>query len=307
MEFSHVPVLLNEVLEQLMIKKNGRYLDGTAGGGGHSFAIATRLNDLGMLYSFDRDDEAVAAATDRLKGLNAKVYKANYRDAAEILKCEGIKSIDGALLDLGVSSHQLNTAERGFSYRMEGQLDMRMGDDAVSAAELVNNLSKDELQRILFRYADEKNAGFIATKIVKERENEAITTTTRLAEIVTSALPPKVRRKDKNPAKKTFQALRIAANDELGALESGLESIFSMLNVGGRFCVITFHSIEDRMVKNYFKHLCEGCTCPKDLPQCVCNNKPKARLTVKFILPSEDELAGNRRSASAKLRVIEKL
>ncbi len=307
MNFAHVSVLLNEVVEQLKIKKDGVYLDGTAGGGGHSFAISQKLDGSGMLYAFDRDDEAIEAATNKLKGLNAKVIKANYREAAGILKREGVNSIDGALLDLGVSSHQLNTAQRGFSYRMEGELDMRMGDDAISAAELVNNLSKEELQKILFRYADEKNAGFISAKIVKEREIEPITTTTRLAEVVTSALPPKVRRKDKNPAKKTFQALRIAANDELGALENGLESIFNLLATGGRFCVITFHSIEDRMVKNYFKQLCEGCICPKELPKCVCGNEPKARLVVKFILPSDAELSVNRRAASAKLRVIEKL
>ncbi len=294
MQFYHVPVLLDGVIEQLDIKSDGLYLDGTAGGGGQS-------------YEIDRDAEAIKAASERLQGLPAQLINANYRDAARLLKEMGVTSLDGALLDLGVSSHQLDTADRGFSYRMEAPLDMRMGEDAVSAAELVNTLSKEDLQRILYRYSDEKNAGFIAAKIDKYRRQEKIATTTQLLEIVVSALPPKVRRKDKNPAKKTFQALRIAANDELGALESGLESIFNMLKPGGRFCVITFHSIEDRMVKNYFKSLCEGCICPKDLPKCVCNNKPKARLTVKHLVAGEQELSLNRRSAPAKLRVVEKL
>ncbi len=306
MQFSHIPVLLNEVIEQLNVKPDGLYLDGTAGGGGHSYEIAKWLTS-GTLYSFDRDAEAVKAATDRLTGLPAHVVNANYRDAAKVLKEMGVTQLDGALLDLGVSSHQLDTAIRGFSYRMDAPLDMRMGEDAVTAAELVNTLSKEDLQRILYRYSDEKNAGFIASKIVKYREQQPITTTTQLAEVIVSALPAKVRRKDKNPAKKTFQALRIAANDELGALESGLESIFNALKPGGRFCIITFHSIEDRMVKNYFKSLCEGCICPKDLPKCVCNNKPKARLVVKYISADEAELSLNRRSASAKLRVLEKL
>ncbi len=306
MQFSHIPVLLNEVVEHLNIRHDGIYIDGTAGGGGHSYEIAKRLTS-GVLYSFDRDKEAVKAAGEKLSGTNARVINANFREAAKILSNEGVNTIDGALLDLGVSSHQLDSANRGFSYRMDGELDMRMGDDSTTAAELVNSLSKEELQRILYSYSDEKNAGFIASKIVRARELCPITTTTQLAEIVVSALPPKVRRKDKNPAKKTFQALRIAANDELGALQEGLESIFNILAVGGRFCVITFHSIEDRMVKNYFKSLCEGCICPKDLPKCVCNNTPKAKLMVKYISASQEELHNNRRSASAKLRVIEKI
>ncbi len=306
MEFCHTPVLLNEVLDELCIQSDGLYLDGTAGGGGHSFEIASRLRE-GMLYSFDRDIEAVAAASERLSGLRAVVINKNYRDAAQELRRQGITGIDGALLDLGVSSHQLDSGERGFSYRYDAPLDMRMGLDATSAAELVNNLSKEELSRIIYRYADEKNAGFIASKIVKARETSPIETTKQLADIVISALPPKVRRKEKNPAKKTFQALRIAANDELGALEEGLSEIFSLLKPGGRFCVITFHSIEDRMVKNYFKSLCEGCICPKDLPKCVCNNKPKAIMPIKFLSAGEQELDNNRRAAPAKLRVLEKI
>ncbi len=306
MDFCHTPVLLNEVMEHLCLKQDGLYLDGTAGGGGHSFEIASRLTE-GMLYSFDRDAEAVAAASERLFGLRALVINKNYRDAAQELGRQGIDGIDGALLDLGVSSHQLDSGERGFSYRYDAPLDMRMGEDATSAKELVNTLSKQELSQIIYRYADEKNAGFIAAKIVKAREISPILTTKQLADIIISALPPKVRRKDKNPAKKTFQALRIAANDELGALEEGLSEIFNLLKPGGRFCVITFHSIEDRVVKNYFKSLCEGCICPKDLPKCVCNNKPKGFMPIKYIAAGEKELEQNRRAAPAKLRVLEKL
>ncbi len=306
MGFKHTPVLLDEVLEYLAIDPNGTYLDGTAGGGGHSHAIAKKLKG-GMLYSFDRDKQAIAAAEEKLRDERAVVINSNYRDAADVLRRRGIEGLDGALLDLGVSSYQLDTPDRGFSYRTDSVLDMRMGDDATPASELVNELSKDELVRILYRYADEKYAGFIASKIVKVREVSPILTTKQLADTVISALPPKVRRKDKNPAKKTFQALRIAANDELGALEDGLESIFGLLNKGGRFCVITFHSIEDRIVKSYFKKMCEGCICPKELPKCVCNNEPKAMLPVKFISPSRKEIEENRRATSARLRVLEKL
>ncbi len=306
MEFSHTPVLLEEVLQYLEVKPSGTYLDGTAGGGGHSRAIAERLSD-GMLYSFDRDERAVEAASERLFGMRAIVINRNFRDAAAELRRRGVESLDGALLDLGVSSHQLDNPQRGFSYREDAPLDMRMGLDATSAAELVNNLSKEELSRIFYRYADEKYAGYIAAKIVKVRETTPILTTKQLAEVVTSALPPKVRRKDKNPAKKSFQALRIAANDELGALEEGLAEIFSLLKSGGRFCVISFHSIEDRIVKNYFRSLCEGCICPKELPKCVCNNQPKAFLPIKYLSAGQDELDSNRRAKPAKLRVLEKI
>lgn len=306
MEFSHIPVLQAEVVEYLNIDPEGIYLDGTAGGGGHSLAIANSLTT-GMLYSLDRDGQAVYATQKRLNGCNAKVIKANFRDAETVLARFGITGINGALLDLGVSSYQLDCGERGFSYSLDAELDMRMDEYAIDAKTIVNTFSKQELTRIIYKFGEEKYAGFIATKIVKAREKKEIKTTFQLSEIIISALPPSVRRKEKNPAKKTFQAIRIAANDEFAAIKEGLFEIFNLLLCGGRFCVISFHSLEDRLVKEYFKTLFLGCICPKDLPVCVCNNKPKAKPIVKFISPDENEISINKRARSAKLRVIEKL
>ncbi len=307
LNFEHKPVLLYECLEGLRIKPDGIYLDGTAGGAGHSSEIAKRLIG-GRLYSIDKDDDAIATATERLERFPyATVIKGDYKDAKTLLAGKTDR-LDGALLDLGVSSFQLDSAERGFSYNKEGMLDMRMSKQGISAKDLVNTLSWQELADILREYGEEQNAALIAKKIVKARETTVIETTTQLTEIVTSALPAAVRRKEKHPARQTFQALRIAVNNELDVLREGLENIFEMLSPGGRFCVITFHSLEDRIVKKYFASLEEGCTCPKDLPICVCGNKPKAKaVTRKPITASEEECEGNRRARSAKLRIIEKL
>ncbi|NLC78266.1 MAG: 16S rRNA (cytosine(1402)-N(4))-methyltransferase RsmH [Ruminococcaceae bacterium] len=307
MNFEHKPVMLYECLEGLRIKPEGIYLDGTAGGAGHSNEIAKRLMG-GRLYSIDKDDDAIATATERLKQFEcAEVIKGDYKDA-KLLLAGKTDSLDGALLDLGVSSFQLDSAERGFSYNKEGMLDMRMSKEGVSAKDLVNTLRWQELADILREYGEEPNAALIAKKIAKSREIGEIATTTQLTEIVTSALPAAVRRKEKHPARQTFQALRIAVNNELEVLEEGLRNIFEMLSPGGRFCVITFHSLEDRIVKKYFASLEEGCTCPKDLPVCVCGNKPKAKaVTRKPITASAEESEDNRRARSAKLRIIEKI
>ncbi len=306
--FEHVPVLLNECLEYLDVRPDGIYLDGTVGGAGHSSAIAAKLGPEGRLYCLDKDPEAVAAATERLAAWpQAKVIRSDFRNArAAVPEIEG--KINGALLDLGVSSHQLDTAERGFSYNKEGALDMRMSSEGETAADIVNTASFEELCRILREYGEENYAPRIADRIIAARSGEWIGTTLRLSEIVTSALPPAVRRKEKHPARKTFQALRIAVNDEFGALQTGLEDIFGMLAPGGRFCVITFHSLEDRIVKQYFASLQQGCICPPEFPVCVCGRKPQARaLTRKPITAGSGESAENRRARSAKLRVIEKL
>lgn len=304
-EFSHNPVMLGECLQGLAIKETGCYLDGTVGGAGHSREIASRLNG-GMLYCLDKDPDAVSVAKSRLLALPATVIEGDFRSAAALLP-EGTK-LDGALLDLGVSSYQLDNLERGFSYRGDAPLDMRMSKNGRSAGDIVNSYSIEELTDMLRANADESYAYQIAKKIAVYREQERIETTSQLAEIVASALPPAVRRKDKNPAKKTFQAVRIEVNDELGAVGEGIDSIFSMLKPGGRFCIITFHSIEDRKVKTKFAEYLAGCTCPPDFPVCVCGKKPRAKqITRKPITAGEQELENNRRSHSAKLRIIEKL
>ena len=307
MEFSHVPVLLNECLEGLAIDPAGTYLDGTAGGGGHSSEIARRLTT-GRLISLDQDPDAVAAATERLKGLPATVVRSNFRDARRALADLGVHALNGALLDLGVSSHQLDDGERGFSYRQDAPLDMRMSQAGPTAADLVNSASREELARILREYGEEPFAWAIAGRIVRDRAKTPFSTTLQLAEAIASALPPAVRRKDKNPARRSFQAIRIAVNGELDALSEGLDEIFDLLAPGGRFAVITFHSLEDRLVKNRFRQWATACTCPPELPVCVCGGKAKAKLiTRKPVEAAPEELEANRRSRSAKLRVIEKL
>ncbi len=307
MEFSHQPVLLQKCLDGLAIKPEGTYLDGTAGGAGHSGAIARRLTT-GRLISLDQDPDAIAVATERLAGLPATVVQANFRNAPDVLRGLGIDGLDGALLDLGVSSHQLDDGERGFSYRMDAPLDMRMSQSGPTAADLVNTAGREELARILREYGEEPYAWAIAGRIVSARERQPIQTTLQLADIIASALPPAVRRKDKNPSRRSFQALRIAVNGELDALSEGLDGIFEMLNPGGRFAIITFHSLEDRLVKNRFRQWATACTCPPELPVCVCGGKAKGKLiTRKPIEAAARELEENRRSRSAKLRVIEKL
>lgn len=307
MEFSHVPVLLNECLEGLAIDPAGTYLDGTAGGGGHSSEIARRLTT-GRLISLDQDPDAVAAATERLKGLPATVVRTNFRYARRALADLGVSAINGALLDLGVSSHQLDDGERGFSYRQDAPLDMRMSQSGPTAADLVNSASREELARILREYGEEPYAWAIAGRIVRQREQKPFATTLELADAIASALPPAVRRKDKNPSRRSFQAIRIAVNGEMDALSEGLDEIFDLLAPGGRFAIITFHSLEDRLVKNRFRQWATACTCPPEYPVCVCGGKAKAKLiTRKPIEAAPDELESNRRSRSAKLRVIEKM
>lgn len=307
MEFSHVPVLLEACLQGLAIRPDGIYLDGTAGGAGHSVQIATRLTT-GRLIALDQDPDAVAAAAEKLKGLPARVVQANFKDTAAVLDELGIAALDGALLDLGVSSHQLDDAARGFSYLADAPLDMRMSQQGPTAADLVNTLDREELARILRDYGEEPYAWQIAGKIVAARAQQPISTTGQLAQLVTSVMPPAERRKHKNPARRSFQAIRIAVNGELDALDMGLEAIFGRLAPGGRLAVITFHSLEDRLVKSKFRRWSAACTCPPELPVCVCGGKPKAKLvTRKPIEADAAEQAANRRSRSAKLRVLEKL
>ncbi|MCR4645888.1 MAG: 16S rRNA (cytosine(1402)-N(4))-methyltransferase RsmH [Oscillospiraceae bacterium] len=307
MEFTHFPVLHNEVLEGMAIQPDGIYVDGTVGGAGHSRMIASCLSEKGLLIGMDRDPDAVAAASERLAGYPAKVVHCNYSEMRQVLDDLGIESVDGILLDLGVSSHQLDTAERGFSYHTEdAPLDMRMSQEGLSAKDIVNTWEAGELTRILREYGEERFAPQIAAAIVRAREEAPIETTGQLADLVCSAVPQKYRR-EKNPCKRTFQALRICANDEFGHLRLGLTAAFDCLRPGGRLAVITFHSLEDRIVKQQFAEWCKGCTCPPDFPQCVCGRKPRAKLiNRKPITASEQELAENRRSHSAKLRLIER-
>ena len=303
MEFNHISVLLNETIESLNIKEDGIYLDGTAGGAGHSLEIAKRLTS-GKLIALDQDPDAVKIATERLKGYNATVIQSNFCDMDSVLVSLNIDKVDGILLDLGVSSYQLDTAERGFSYHKESALDMRMSKSGISAEDVVNNFSETELADIFWRFGEEKFSRKIASKIVTERQKNRITTTTHLAEIIANAYPASARR-DGHPARKCFQAIRIAVNAELDRLNETLDKAFDLLKSGGVLSIITFHSLEDRMVKLRFKEYCTGCTCPSDFPVCVCGKTPKGHLlTRKPIEPSEGELEINPRSRSAKLRVI---
>ena len=306
MDFSHIPVLLNETIEGLDIKENGIYVDGTAGGGGHSGEILKKLTT-GKLISIDQDPDAISALTQRFKNNeNSVIIKGNFGDMRELLEQRGVKRVDGVLLDIGVSSHQLDTPLRGFSFHEDAPLDMRMSQSGTSAQELVNTLSYEELRNIIFEYGEERFAPSIAKGIVAAREQQPISSTLQLAEIIKANVPQKVRR-DGHPARKTFQALRIAVNDELNVLKRGLDNAFELLGSGGRLAVITFHSLEDRIVKQKMADWCRGCTCPKDFPVCVCGNKPKARLVNKKpICANETELGQNPRARSAKLRICEK-
>ena len=299
--------MLNECIEALDIKPEGVYVDGTAGGAGHSRRIAERLDpEKGRLIALDRDPEAVQTASERLKGLPAVVVKANYSDVRQVLDSLGVERVNGILLDLGVSSYQLDNGERGFSYHQDAPLDMRMSREGMSAADVVNEYSYEQLAKIIFEYGEEKYARSIAQGIVKARENAPVRTTFELAEIIKANVPQKVRR-EKNPCKKTFQAIRIEVNNELGHLDRALDEAFDCLAVGGRMAVITFHSLEDRLVKQRFQSFARGCICPPEFPVCVCGKKPRASvITRKPIEPSEQELKENNRSRSAKLRVIEK-
>lgn len=307
MDFFHKSVMLNECIDMLDIKGDGIYVDGTVGGAGHSREIAKRLGENGRLIALDRDPDAIAAATERLAGYNATVVRSNFSQMKNVLDELNIDNVDGILLDLGVSSHQLDKGERGFSYHADAPLDMRMSQEGTSAADIVNTYSKDELAKILFEYGEEKFAWRIAEGIIKARENKPVETTGELAEIVKECVPAKVRR-EKNPCKKTFQAIRIAVNGELDHLSEGLDSAFELLKPGGRIAVITFHSLEDRMVKQKFAALCKGCICNPDFPQCICGRTPRAKLVNrKPIEAGSEELEDNNRSRSARLRVLERI
>lgn len=306
MEFSHVSVLLKETVDGAFTDPNGVYADLTTGGGGHSLELAKRL-DGGRLICFDQDKEALEAAEERLKGLPVTLVRSNFCEMKSVLADLGIKELDGIIADLGVSSHQLDTAERGFSFHNDAPLDMRMSGEGLSARDVVNEYDEGELAKILFDYGEEKFGNRIARGIVNARLTAPIETTGQLAEIIKSSVPAAYRR-EKNPCRKSFQAIRIEVNHELDVLETALTDGFDVLKVGGRMSVITFHSLEDRIVKNRFKEFCTGCTCPPEFPVCVCGRKPVGRLVDKKpITASPEELERNPRSRSAKLRIIEKI
>lgn len=307
MEFKHIPVMLNEVVDALNIKPNGTYIDCTVGGGGHSCEIAKRLKN-GKLYCFDRDGEAIATSKNRLKEFGDKVefIKANFKDAPNIIT----ENVDGILIDLGVSSHQIDEGERGFSFLHNGRLDMRMGQDEKikTAYEIVNFSSEEELKEIFFKYGEEEYSKSIAKNIVNHRKEKSIETTFELRDIIENSMPKKVVYSRGGASKKVFQALRIAVNGELDELENTLYKFIDMLNKGGRLVVLTFHSLEDRIVKNVFKKEATDCLCPPKTPICICGHKKKVSLVNrKPITASEEELKANSRSSSAKLRAVERV
>lgn len=305
MAFQHTSVLLEEAVAGLNIRPQGVYLDGTAGGGGHAKEIAGRLTT-GRLIAVDQDPDAIRAASARLAGLPATLVQDNFSRIREILTQLQIPALDGVLLDLGVSSHQLDTPERGFSFHSNAPLDMRMSQSGFSAADLVNQYSAEEIARILWLYGEEKFSRRIAEAIVRRRQSGPIATTAELAELIKESVPAAARR-DGHPARRSFQAIRIAVNGELDILQPALQDAFASLRCGGRLAVITFHSLEDRIVKQTFAGFCKGCICPPDFPVCKCGRTPQGRLISKPILPSAAELEQNPRSRSAKLRIIEKI
>lgn len=309
MEFNHYSVMLNETIESLNIKPDGIYVDGTLGGGGHSFEIARRLTT-GHLYGIDQDEAAIEAASERLKDYkdNFTAIRANYKDAVSILKEKGVGGVDGIVLDLGVSSYQLDTAERGFSYKADSPLDMRMDRrQKLSAYDIVNTYPIKELFRIIRDYGEDKFAQNIAKHIVQARETKPIETTFELNEIIKAAIPMKMRVEGGHPSKRTFQAIRIECNHELDVLRDSLDEMIEFLKPGGRLSIITFHSLEDRIVKTSFKKNEDPCTCPKNFPACVCGKVSKGtQITRKPIVPTDEELSINSRSKSAKLRVFER-
>ncbi|MBQ7175549.1 MAG: 16S rRNA (cytosine(1402)-N(4))-methyltransferase RsmH [Lachnospiraceae bacterium] len=310
MSFEHKPVLLREVIEGLNIRPNGIYVDGTLGSAGHSFEIVRRLSLDGRLVGIDRDEAAVEAAAKRLEPFADRVtiVRGNYLDTPSILQDLGIGSMDGMLLDIGVSSHQFDEADRGFSYREDAPLDMRMDRrDQLTAADIVNGYSEAELFRIIRDYGEDQFAKNIAKHIVMYRQKKPVETTLELSEIIRGAIPAKMREGKGHPAKKTFQAIRIEVNHELEILKDSIDSLIDLLTPGGRLCIITFHSLEDRIVKNAFRTAEDPCICPKDFPVCVCGRKPKGKvITRKPVTASAEELEENNRAHSAKLRIFEK-
>ncbi len=310
MEFKHTSVLLEETIENLNIRPDGIYMDGTLGGGGHSYHIAKQLSNGGRLIGIDQDDAAIMAAGERLSvfGEQVTIVRSNYKDADKALSALSVSGVDGIVLDLGVSSYQLDTLERGFSYKYDTALDMRMDRrQTLTAKEIVNTYSQQELFRMIRDYGEDKFAQNIAKHIVAAREKETIETTGQLNEIIKAAIPAKMRVAGGHPSKKTFQAIRIACNRELEVLEDSLDMMIDLLNPGGRLCIITFHSLEDRIVKSAFKRNENPCTCPAEFPVCVCGKKSKGKvITRKPILPSAEEMEKNKRAKSAKLRVFEK-
>ena len=309
MGFEHIPVLLNEVIEGLNIDPDGIYVDGTLGGAGHSYEIAKRLKG-GRLIGIDRDEDAIAAASERLEPFSDRVtiVRGNYGDMADILGDIGISEVDGILLDLGVSSHQLDEAERGFSYREDAPLDMRMDRrDELTAYDVVNTYTEAELTRILKDYGEERFAGSIARHIVRARAERPVSTTFELSDIIKASIPAKYRDKKGHPAKRSFQAIRIEVNHELDILRDSLNGMIDILKPGGRLFVISFHSLEDRIVKQAMRTAEDPCICPKDFPVCVCGRKPKGRcVSKKAITAADNELDTNNRAHSAKLRIFEK-
>lgn len=310
MEFRHTSVLLEEVIENLHINPDGTYVDGTLGGGGHSYHIAERLSPKGRLLGIDQDDAAIEAAGERLSVFGDKVtiVRSNYKDMDQVLRDNGIYDVDGIVLDLGVSSYQLDTVERGFSYKYDTGLDMRMDRrQTLTAKDIVNAYSLQELSRIIRDYGEDKFAQNIARHIVQAREKEPIETTGQLNDIIRGAIPAKMRTVGGHPSKRTFQAIRIACNSELDVLRDSLSMMVDLLKPGGRLCIITFHSLEDRIVKSAFRTYENPCVCPPDFPVCVCGRKSKGKvITRKPVLPGAEETKGNKRAKSAKLRVFEK-
>lgn len=310
MNFQHTSVLLEETIANLKIKPDGTYVDGTLGGAGHASEVCKRLSATGRFIGIDQDDAAIAAAGERLRefGERVTIIRSNYCNMVPRLQERGIPGVDGILLDLGVSSYQLDTAERGFTYREDAPLDMRMDQRAeLSAYDVVNGYSEEQLVRILRDYGEERFARNIARNICTARQEEPIRTTGELTEIIKRSIPAKIRATGGHPAKRTFQAIRIEVNQELTVLEESLDGMIDLLNDGGRLCVITFHSLEDRIVKNIFRKNEHPCTCPPDFPVCVCGKKSKGTvITRKPILPGEEEMTVNPRSKSAKLRVFER-
>lgn len=311
MEFKHISVLLQETVDSLAVRPDGIYVDGTTGGGGHSYEICRRLGPQGRLICIDQDAEALAAAKERLQPFAGQVtrIKSNYAQMREVLKEQGIDKVDGIVLDLGVSSYQLDNAERGFSYRENAPLDMRMDQEkTICARDIVNQYPESELYRIIREYGEERYARSIARNICKRRQDKPIDTTFDLVDVIRGSMPAKARNGKGHPAKRTFQAIRIECNQELEVLRQALDDMVDLLRDGGRISIITFHSLEDRMVKTSFRRYENPCTCPPDFPVCVCGKQPKGKIiTRKPILPSAEECEQNPRSKSAKLRVFERI